>query len=86
MRLSALAILILATVGAAEPARAQTYDPAYPVCLHVFRPWEYYQCGYTSLEQCRQSASGRAAMCEINPYYAGAQRPSRPDRRQRPVY
>ena len=86
MRISALAILTMATVWAAVPARAQTYDPAYPVCLHVFRPWEYFQCTYTSLAQCAQSASGRAAMCDINPYFAGTQRPSAPDRRHRRAY
>jgi hypothetical protein len=32
----ALAILMIATVLAAAPARAQTYDPAYPACLHVY--------------------------------------------------
>jgi hypothetical protein len=31
MRIPALAILMIATVLAAAPARAQTYDPAYPV-------------------------------------------------------
>ncbi len=36
MRIPALAILTLATVLTAAPARAQTYDPAYPVCLHVY--------------------------------------------------
>ena len=86
MRILSLAILIMAAVWGAQPAFAQTYDPAYPVCLHVFRPWEYYQCSYTSLEQCKQSASGRAAMCDINPYYAGAQRSSKRGRRQRGVY
>ena len=36
MRIPALTILTIATVLTAAPARAQTYDPAYPVCLHVF--------------------------------------------------
>src|SRR5450432_780379 len=36
MRIPALAILMIATVLTAAPARAQTYDPAYPVCLHVY--------------------------------------------------
>jgi hypothetical protein len=36
MRFPALAILTVATVLTAAPARAQTYDPAYPVCLHVY--------------------------------------------------
>jgi hypothetical protein len=32
----------------------------------------YYECSYTSLPQCKASASGRAALCVINPYYAAA--------------
>jgi len=51
------------------PAAAQTYDPAYPVCLHVYgRGANYYECRYTSLPQCKRVASGRAAQCVINPY------------------
>jgi hypothetical protein len=30
----------------------------------------YIDCGYTSLAQCAQSASGRAAQCITNPYFA----------------
>ena len=86
MRIPALAILTIVTVSTAAPARAQTYDPAYPVCLHVFRPWEYFQCAYTSLAQCAQSASGRAAMCVINPYFAGVEEPRAGYRRHRRVY
>ena len=29
-------ILAIAMVSAAAPARAQTYDPNYPVCLQVY--------------------------------------------------
>ena len=84
MRILALAIVTMTTIWTAVPARAQTYDPAYPVCLHVFkRGGDYYECSYTSLEQCRLSASGRGAMCDINPYYAGAQRSSAPQRQRR---
>jgi hypothetical protein len=36
MRIPALAILTIATALTSVPARAQTYDPAYPVCLHVY--------------------------------------------------
>ena len=46
MRNLALAILALATVSVAGPAAAQTYDPAYPVCLHVYGPITYYECSY----------------------------------------
>jgi hypothetical protein len=73
MRILVLAILAIATVAVAEPARAQTYDPDYPVCLHVYaRGGAYYECRYTSLPQCALSASGRAAQCLVNPYYANA--------------
>ena len=72
MRTLALAILSIATVSAVPTARAQTFDPAYPVCLQVFQRWGsiYYECAYASLPQCNASASGRSAMCVINPYYA----------------
>jgi Protein of unknown function (DUF3551) len=71
MRIPILAIVTLATV--APSARAQTYDPAYPVCLQVYQGYNdyYFECGYTSLAQCNMSASGRAAQCIVNPYYAG---------------
>jgi hypothetical protein len=87
MRGLALAILAIATVAVAGPAAAQTYAPGYPVCLHVYGPINYYECGYTSLPQCALSASGRAAQCVLNPYYASAQEPvGRPYRRHRHVY
>jgi len=86
MRIPALAILATATVLTAAPTRAQTYDPAYPVCLHVYnRGANFYECRYTSLPQCNASASGRAAQCVINPYFASAQVPAGP-RRPRRVY
>jgi Protein of unknown function (DUF3551) len=78
MRILALAIVTTATVLTAAPARAQTYDPAYPVCLQVYGiEGGYIACGYTSLAQCAMSASGRAAQCIINPYFAGAHVPAR---------
>src|SRR6266436_5298256 len=88
MRIPALAILTIATVLTAAPTRAQTYDPAYPVCLHVYdRGANYYECRYTSLPQCNAAASGRAAQCVINPYFASAQTSVGPRyRRYRPVY
>jgi hypothetical protein len=72
MRMSTIAILAFGAVAAAQPARAQTYDPRYPVCLHVYGPLNYYECSYTSLPQCQLSASGRSAQCIINPYQAYA--------------
>jgi hypothetical protein len=71
--------------AAMSPARAQTYDPKYPVCLQIYQSWKdfYYECAYTSLAQCNMSASGRSAQCIVNPYYAG---PKKRDRRQRRNY
>ena len=83
MRILILAILTIA--AATSSAHAQTYDPKYPVCLQVYQAWNdyYFECGYTSLAQCNMSASGRAAQCVVNPYYAG---PKRSERRQRRSY
>jgi len=89
MRIQGLAVLTIATVLTAAPARAQTYDPAYPVCRHVYPSGggDYYECGYTSLPQCNASASGRGAQCVINPYFAGVQVPARAQyRRHRRIY
>jgi hypothetical protein len=88
MRVLALAILTVATLAAAVPARAQTYDPDYPVCMRVYGPLNYNECRYTSLAQCNGSASGRAAQCVPNPYFANAyQEPSRrPFRRHHHAY
>lgn len=85
MRIPALAILTLATVFAAPSARAQTYDPAYPVCLQIYQGFTdyYFECAYTSIPQCQMSASGRPASCVVNPYYKGGKKPPRKVRKQR---
>jgi len=70
-----LARLLFAAVLtlAAAPAQAQTYDPNYPICLQTFgRAGGYIDCSYTSMGPCRLTASARAAMCIVNPYYTGA--------------
>ena len=87
MRIPALAILTIAMVLTAAPARAQTYGPDYPVCLHLYGDEEgFIECGYTSLAQCAMSASGLGAECMINPYFAGVEEPRAGYRRHRRVY
>ena len=88
MRIPALAILMIVRVLTAAPSEAQTYSPDYPVCLQAYgRNGGYIECAYTSLAQCNQSASGRAAQCVINPYFASAQlRGGRHYRQHRRVY
>jgi hypothetical protein len=74
-----LAILAIAAVMTAAPARGQVYDPAYPFCLQTYGiGGGYIGCGYSSLAQCNATASGRAAQCIANPYFAGAQAPAGP--------
>jgi Protein of unknown function (DUF3551) len=72
MRVLVLAILAFGAVHAATPAQAQTYDPDYPVCLQIYDDMVhyYFECRYTSMAQCQASASGRAAQCVVNPYFA----------------
>ena len=84
MRILALAIFAIATASAAPSAHAQTYDPAFPVCMHVFRLGaNYYDCRFTSIPQCKGTAFGLAAYCIDNPYYGGGASPGRRDRRYR---
>jgi hypothetical protein len=75
-----LAIIAAATALGATSLRAQTYDPRYPVCMQVFGELEgeRMDCIFTSLAQCQASASGRPAVCLINPYFTSA-----PERRRR---
>jgi Protein of unknown function (DUF3551) len=82
MRSLALTILTIGVVSAAGQAQAQTYDPAYPVCLYVvsFGATPYYRCSYTTMDQCRASANGQ--MCSLNPFYAGATAPVRRNNRR----
>jgi hypothetical protein len=83
MRIPSLAILTIATVLTASPARGQTYDPHFPVCLQTYGiGGGYIACGYSSLAQCNATASGRAAQCIANPYFAGAQAPAGPHSRR----
>jgi hypothetical protein len=86
MRIAVLAILTLAAVSAAAPARAQTYNPRYPVCMEMYDGFRTFICAYTSLEQCRWSASGLGAVCVVNPYPASSYAPAKRGRGQRRVY
>ena len=71
MRVMACTILAIATVLVVAPARAQTYDPNYPVCLQTYAiGGGSIDCSFTSLAQCAASASGRAAQCLNNPFFA----------------
>ncbi len=77
MRIPASTILAIGMILAAAPVQAQTYDPRYPVCMKQYSAGqdgggEWIDCSYASLAQCGASASGRPAMCVVNPYFAQA--------------
>jgi len=74
MRSSFGLMMVAGAVLAAAPSHAQTFDPHFPVCMHVYSGssgggGEWYDCSFTSLPQCRATATGRAATCDLNPYY-----------------
>jgi hypothetical protein len=53
MRTLTLTILTMGIILTAGHARAQRYDPAFPVCLYVV-PWgggSYYRCSYYTMDQ-----------------------------------
>lgn len=80
-------ILASAAVLAAAPSQAQTYDPNFPVCLQVYAPrGGYIDCSFTSLPQCQATASGRAAQCYANPFFAQALKPRGPVYRQQQIH
>jgi len=62
-------------IVAATSALAQTYDPKYPVCMTVIE-WggSHIDCSFTSIPQCKQTATGRAAECNVNPFYGYARK------------
>jgi len=73
MRTITGSILIITAMLAASPAHAQAYDPSHPICLQVYGiSGRAISCDFASMAQCEASASGRAAQCIVNPFYAGA--------------
>jgi hypothetical protein len=80
------AAALATTLAFAAPVRAQTYDPAYPVCLQIFQSIAdyYFECAYMNMAQCQMSASGRNASCVVNPYYKGRAAPGPRRKKPRP--
>lgn len=53
---------------AAAPAQAAT---RHPYCARFHEAIVYEDCSFDTLQQCRDTASGRAAECYRDPFYAG---------------
>ena len=71
MRAGAGAILGLGAILIATSAwGAGRYDPAYPVCLEAYDDnGSRIECFFTSMEQCKQTASASPGSCFNNPGY-----------------
>lgn len=64
--------LAVSAISAIAPIPAQAQpDTGYAVCLRVYGPATYNECNYSSMAQCKASASGRAAECYPNAFAAG---------------
>ena len=76
MRVLLLAMVMIAAISAASSARAQNYNPRYPVCMRIVDVFggERNECIYDSLQDCQQRAAGLGGMCIVNPFYRGARR------------
>lgn len=92
MRLPVLTLTAIAALFVATSASAQRYDPRYPVCMHIWSgsphggASDWYDCSFTSIEQCRATASGLSAMCDVNPYYAFDRQQPPARKRHKTVY
>ena len=87
MRMVIFLIAATAAIFSVEPARSQTYNPRYPVCLQTFGPFGGISCSYPSMAACRMSVSpAQSAQCVVNPYFVAAGNAALPSQmRHRPV-
>jgi len=69
MRLLALTMLAIAASSAAGPAAAQTYDPRYAFCMHIYGDPAYFECYYMTIAACTEAVAGRAGQCVVNPFF-----------------
>ena len=83
MHVLACTILTIATVLVAAPARAQTYDPNFPVCLQTYAiGGGSIDCSFTSLAQCAGVRIGPlGAVPEQSVFRAGRQETASASRR-----
>jgi hypothetical protein len=69
MRLLALTVLAIAANSAGGPATAQTFDPRYPFCIHIYGDPVYFECYYMTMAACTEAVSGRSGQCVVNPLF-----------------
>ncbi|RTL54662.1 MAG: DUF3551 domain-containing protein [Bradyrhizobiaceae bacterium] len=74
MRVAAYLLLFLSLAFVAAMGSAQARD--YPYCMRGRTVGLGNDCRFTSLQQCRTSASGLGASCVVNPRVAFRRRQS----------
>jgi len=74
MRMLVYIVLAGATILAVVPATAQRHDPRFPFCMERLRSGRSstIDCRFTSIDQCRMTASGLRARCFPNPNWRGS--------------
>jgi hypothetical protein len=79
----ALPLILLTCLAAPAAAQAAAPYDNYPICLQVYFPSNTIECSYTSIAQCKATASGRAAQCMVNPFFVSSAVEPRAHRRHR---
>lgn len=75
IRLTVAGLLSAVATSTIAPVTAHAQGSSYPVCLRVYGPVGYDECNYTSMAQCKASASGRPADCYPNAFAAAPATP-----------
>ncbi|MGH6727830.1 MAG: DUF3551 domain-containing protein [Pseudolabrys sp.] len=72
-------LMALAAVGLSAPSAATAepykwHDP-YKWCAQYGGRMNARNCGFVTLEQCREAISGNGGVCEENLFYSGPEEP-----------
>src|SRR5947209_20422160 len=71
---SFLAALTLATLFAAASSQPSRAEVTYPWCAQ-YAPGGVFNCGFTTIEQCRATLSGNGGSCDQNPLFRARAEP-----------
>ena len=67
--LAVTAVITFAAAAIFAPSNARA--ESYPWCAVLNTGDASYNCGFTTIEQCRATASGLGGICELNRFYEG---------------
>jgi Protein of unknown function (DUF3551) len=86
VRLVTFALTALVVVAANAPTAANADQ--YKWCAIYAEPIGATNCGFVTLQQCRETVSGIGGTCELSPYYTGPdeERVKHPRRTRKPAH